>query len=160
MEKIIAHTPRRQRAKAREFMQKFDCLQAVMGEVCTPEPWALPNCNAPPSPGSPLPTDATDPTPVVLFSRYRDNIYIASINVPSHLREDVRTAVAAVLGAIYKIPLKWEPHGECVVWGEAEVSRNAHSLSLTRKAIKCLSPPSVDTPVEWTRWVHRRSPNA
>ena len=107
------------------------------------------------------PAEAPTPTPMVLFSRYRDNVYIAFVNVLEVLSDRVRDAVAVVLQQIYKIPLKWEPHGRSVTWGEASLTPRAAGFSLTRQGIvQDLSLYDPTSPVEWTRWVSRFSPNA
>ena len=53
------------------------------------------------------------------MSGYRDNIYLAFIHVPDDLIVSVKRALVVTLKRIYQIPLKWEPHGDAVVWGEA-----------------------------------------
>ena len=189
IQKVIAHTPRRDRNYAREFLMKLDPLQVVMGEIVAPEPWVTPSPvsamvsnpvfspSSPPAPTSPagvdptvgvsgLPSDVlTDDSetraPVVLFSRYRDNVYIAFINIPEILSSQVRRLIAIVLQQIYKIPLKWEPHGVAVTWGEASLVPDGTGFSFTRKGIvRDLSLYDPTAPVEWTQWVDRYSPNA
>ena len=103
---MIEHTPRRDRAYARNFLQTLDPLQAVMGELLTPAPWASPD-------------DQTG-NPLVLTSRYRDNIYLSLCNIPPHVRTQVLHALQVMLRQIYGIPLKWEPQTDRVVWGEAQ----------------------------------------
>ena len=144
---VIEHTPRRDRAYARTFLQTLDPLQAVMGELLTPAPWA--------SPG-----DQTG-NPLVLMSRYRDNIYLSLCNIPPHVRTQVLHALQVMLRQIYGIPLKWEPHTDRVVWGEAQAWSTGTEVHLTRKGIAtALETPEPSTMNEWTRWVNRYSPNA
>ena len=81
LHKVIANTPRRNRAYARDFLQKLDPLQAVMGEVVALEPWT-PSVSTCLSRGDRSGGGDDTPTPIVLFSRYGDNVYIAFINVP------------------------------------------------------------------------------
>ena len=40
IQKVVANTPRRHWDKARDFLQRLDPVQAVMGEVVVPEQWA------------------------------------------------------------------------------------------------------------------------
>ena len=97
------------------------------------------------------------------MSKYRDNIYLAFIHVPDDLIVSVKRALAVTLRRIYQIPLKWEPHGDAVVWGEATLTPSMvdSGFSLTRKGIVTeLSPAAVQQPTKWTRWVSCKSPNA
>ena len=160
LEKVIANTPRRNRAYARDFLQKLDPLQAVMGEVVVPEPWT-PSVSACISGEDGSRGGCDTPTPIVLFSRHRDNVVIAFVNVPPCMSGKVRSSVAVVLRCIYGIPLKWEPHGASMTWGEASLTSCGDGFSLTRKGIvRDLSLYDPAAPGEWTRWVHRFSPNA
>ena len=69
--------------------------------------------------------------------------------------------MAAVLRCIYGIPLKWEPHGTSVTWGEASLTSCGDGFSLTRKGImRGLSLYDPAAPGEWTCWVHMFSPIA
>ena len=66
-----------------------------------------------------------------------------------------------MLRQIYGIPLKWEPHTDRVVWGEAQAWSTGTEVHLTRKGIAtALETPEPATMNEWTRWVNRYSPNA
>ena len=160
LQKVIANIPRRNRAYTRDFLQKLDPLQAVMGEVVAPEPWT-PSVSTCLFEGDGSGGEDDTPTPIVLFSRYRDNVYIAFINVPPCMNSQVCSSVAVVLRCIYGIPLKWEPHGTSVTWGEASLTSCGDGFSLTCKGIvRDLSLYDPAALGEWTRWVHRFSPNA
>ena len=162
IQKIIAHTPQRDRSYAREFLQKLDPLHVVMGEVVTPQPWTPPLASACLYEDVTGPRDGNAPMPVVLFSRYRDNVYIAFVNVPECMHDCVRDSVAVVLRQIYGIPLKWEPQGTSVTSGEASLDPcEEGGFSLTRKGIvRDISMYDPKEPVEWTHWVNRFSPSA
>ena len=94
---VIEHTPRRDRAYARNFLQTLDPLQAVMGELPTPAPWA--------SPG-----DQTG-NPLVLMSRYRDNIYLSLCNIPPHVRTQVLHALQVEIAHGTLGLTDWRPPG-------------------------------------------------
>ena len=98
---IVKHTPPRNRGKVGEFLKCFDPLQGVVGEVLGPPVLSSGD-------------SGTAPLPLVLLSRYRDNLYIVFANLPDHLLSHVQFAVASLLPTIYGIPLKWEPHGDVV----------------------------------------------
>ena len=55
---------------------------------------------------------------MVRLSRYRDNIYIALAHVPDPIVQLLKSALCVLLKSTYGVPLKWEPHGERVAWGE------------------------------------------
>ena len=49
----------------------------------------------------------------VLFSRFRDNIYIIFMNVCPALFPKAREAVMVFLSCLCGIPIKWEPTSVC-----------------------------------------------
>ena len=121
---------------------------AVRGEICNPLVWS--------SDGN-----ATCPAnPFVLFSRYRDNIYLGCANMNSRLLLHVKYVLSIMLRVVYGIPLKCEPHGSEVTWGEAVISTcpSLLKLRLRRKGV-CVDL-SNSSEAEWHRWIHPRAPNA
>ena len=162
---VIANTPRWNRGHARDFLNRIDPLQAAMGEIVTPAPWggcSMPQttdlCDCEPAyladhgsmpqtddlcasePCESKPAGLADhgtapPTPIVMMSRYKDNIYLAFIHVPDDLIVSVKRALVVRLKRIYPIPMKWEPHGDAAVWGDATLTPSMmdNGFSLTRK---------------------------
>jgi len=101
--------------------------------------------------------------PMILLSRYRDNIYFALANMPVDLRPSVRFGISDLLRFVYNIPLKWEPHGVAVAWGEGVVIPRAMEsrIGLLRKgASQDLHDPTARAEAKWNRWVSPASPNA
>ena len=70
----------------------------------------------------------------------KDNVYICILNAPTRLLPGLKIVLSQLLAATYGIDLKWEPHGDNVVWGEGKLSLSETGLSLTRKGIS----PSLD----------------
>ena len=126
---ILRHTPHRQKGRVGEFLKCFDPLQGVVRETLNP-----PEC---------LSLNAErfyevfgfPPRPFVLLSRYRDHIHMVFANIPQPIGPAVEFACAALLRSLYQLPLKWEVHGEAVVWGEGmlRMGRDGQSFSLLRK---------------------------
>ena len=56
--------------------------------------------------------------PMVLLSTYRDNVYMACLNIPVEVEAAVDAALACLLRQLYGIKLKWEPHSQLVVWAK------------------------------------------
>ena len=77
--------------------------------------------------------DAFVPTPIVLMSPYRDNIYLALSNIPDKLRPQILHVVDTSWRKLYNIPLKWESHDAMVVWGEAQVNCIGDRVSLNQR---------------------------
>ena len=74
--------------------------------------------------------------------------------------ERVEAVTEAMISNLYHIPVKWEPHGERVVWGECQVKFKHRLASITRKGV-CHDLCQVhEESVEWARWVDAQSPNA
>ena len=106
----------------------------------------------------PQPRFVHDPFPLVIISRYRDNIYICLANVPPSVSGAIAHAISILLHSIYGIRLKWEPHGDCYIWGEGSIGVQGGELSLIRKGA-CLDDPPLEDQ-EWEKWVDTSSPHA
>ena len=94
----------------------------------------------------------------VIISRYRDNIYICLANVPPSASGAIAHAISVLLHSMYGIRLKWEPQGECCVWGEGSIGVHGGGLCLIRKGAFIDNPPLDDG--EWEKWVDTSSPHA
>ena len=150
---VIENTPRRDRAHARNFLDALDALQAIIGEVLTPEPWAESTWEG----------GMEQCLPMVMMSRSRDNVYLSLCNIPDEVQTQTLHAIEVLLRVVYGIPLKWEKHTDTVVWGEAQVRVNpdADTVHVNHKGIvSTLRVPEPTEPNEWARWVRRESPNA
>ena len=53
-----------------------------------------------------------------MFSRFKDKIYIIFMNVLPPALVALRHAVMLFLQTLYGVPIKWEPRGHVVTWGE------------------------------------------
>ena len=108
-----------------------------------------------------MPHRLTDASfPFVLFGRYRDNIYLICANMSSRLLDHVKYVISVMLRVVYGIPLKWEPHGASVVWGEAVVTpvANPPTMILRRKGVCVDLHCSADA--EGHKWIHPQAPHA
>jgi len=143
---IIRFTDPPNKKRVRDFFSTSQPLPPVLGECISVS--AL-------QPTKPPVRCATQN--VVLLSRYRDNIYICILNAPTRLLPGLKVVLSQLLSATYGIKLKWDPHGDSVVWGEGSLTFSEKGLSLTRKGI---SPSLGYTNPEWHRWVDASSPHA
>ena len=145
---VLQHVHKKQRGRVANFLKAFHPLLAVRGEILNPMCW----------PDSQQLSAAS--FPFVLFSRYRDNIYLICANMGARLLEHIKFVVSVILRIVYGIPLKWEAHGSDVVWGEAVITHGSHPsvLRLRRKGV-CLDLRDTVN-AEWHKWVHPKAPNA
>ena len=51
-------------------------------------------------------------TPVVIMSRYRDNVYFALVGISPLPEAPDLFIIKKLTEVLYRIPLKWEPHGQ------------------------------------------------
>ena len=133
-----------------DFLKTASPVVGAAAEALNPTPWS---------------TGASGDSaePFVLFSRYRDNIYVAIANVPADIPPHLKFVISVFLRFIDNIPPKWKPHGQEVVWGESvlALSEDRHRLSMYRKGVcRSLSSVSESLSFEWDRWVGPDSPNA
>ena len=92
----------------REFYSDFSPVAALLGEMTSNEK---------------APTVEPADAPLCLVSRFHDNIYLLLCNVPIGCLPHVKQALSALLGVVYGIRLKWEPHSKYVTWGEGKISK-------------------------------------
>ena len=72
-------------------------------------------------PENPPPAPSCSGKPVILLSRFMDNVYVAFCGIPPALFEACATFVRLFLDTLYQIPMKWEPHGPMNGWCECRV---------------------------------------
>ena len=148
---IMASAPPRDRARLREFFRELDPMDFVVSEARRGWwGWAT----RPSDPAVPVST-----TPGILFSRFRDNIYIIFMNIHPALFPRVRHAAKHFLDCLYGVPLKWEPTDLRVSWGECSWKPLPLGFSLTRKGVIWDIAEGAELG-EWLRWVPARSANA
>ena len=148
VDNIIKHTEPLQKHRVRNFFKEVSILSSVVSESLNPH-------TVPPHPS----TQPHEPVPVILMSRYPDNIYIMLLNIAEGLVPIVKTFATTLLHTTYGIRLKWEPGSPNeVVWGEGRITSENNCLSLTRKGVTLsLEQPQL---FEWHRWVDCFSPHA
>ena len=133
----MRNTERRTRVKARDFFIGFKSLQGWQGKS---------------KQGHTLVCLRTVASPMVLFSRYRDNVYLACLNIPAKSKNALDAALACLLRHLYGIKLKWEPHNRLVLWGEAKLAvLPSGEVLLSQKGCA----PSLDADplsMEWSKW--------
>ena len=148
---VIASAPPRDRARLREFFRELDPMDFVVSEARRGWwGWAT----RPSDPAVPIST-----SPGILFSRFRDNIYIIFMNIHPALFPRVRHAAKHFLDCLYGVPLKWEPTDLRVSWGECSWKPLPLGFSLTRKGVIWDIAEGAELG-EWLRWVPARSANA
>ena len=148
---VVACAPPRDRALLNDFFKELDPVECVIGEA--KRGW----CGWSTRVSDPEPPVSAQPG--VLFSRFRDNIYIIFMNICPALFPKVREAVMVFLNCLYGIPLKWEPTSVCATWGECAWRVLPLGFSLTRKGV-IWSLTEGATCGEWLRWVPAGSANA
>ena len=107
LDPIIQMTRNVDKARVRSFFGDCTTLRCVVGEC-------LANNGRVRRDGFPY--------PMVLVSRFRDNLYLLVCGVCLTLFPRLRCAIASLLNVVYRIKLKWEPEGMSVVWGVATVT--------------------------------------
>ena len=128
------------KARVRDFFQNCTPLQCVVGEA--------------------LDTGLSDlvdgyPLPLVIISRYRDNIYIVVCGVHETEYPVLKCAISAFLSVLYGIKLKREPQGVEAIWDIGTVTIGG-SFGLRRKgAVMDLTAKGA----EWERWLDVGSTN-
>ena len=129
------------KGRVRDFFQTCTPLWCVVGEILESVPVALPEAY---------------PFPLIVVSRYRDNIYILVCGVCETDYPILRCAVSAFLHVVYGIRVKWEPEGVIAVWGIGSVTVG-NSFGLRRKgAVTDLDSAGP----EWERWLGVGSTNS
>ena len=149
---ILRYTEPKNKKLARDFLSSIPLLPSVVGE-CLHEKVSIP-----------IPHTILCDVKIVLLSRYKDNVYICLINFPDTERTLVKHIISVLLGHVYGIKLKWEPHpSHCVTWGEGTITPlGTSTVSLTRKNITTFLPITYATIgcVEWDTWVDVTSSHA
>ena len=136
--------PRRDQGRVRDFFRNYDHLLGVIGEL---------KClQSEPPPHFPA-------VPLILLSRFKDNLYIVCLHIPAHLKSLVREALSVLLHLVYGVKLKWELHHAVATWGEGSLRLSAQgSLVLLRKPCTlCLNGDPLNE--KWCKWVDRWSPH-
>ena len=78
-------------------------------------------------------------------------MYLIFMNILPLLLEPVRQAVMAFQQSLYGVPIKWEPSGHTVTWGECSWGARALGFFLTRKGV--VGSLSELQGAEWLSWV-------
>ena len=143
LQAIMRDIPRKDQGRLRDFFRDYNHLPGVVGELRRPPE------------GTPTPLPAV---PVILLSRFKDNLYVVCLHIPEHLQSLVREALCVFLHFVYGVRLKWEPHTAVATWGEGRLAPSPlGSLVLLRKP--CTVTLDGDTLAEeWCKWVDRWSP--
>ena len=147
LQSIVRHSARKNRRLVMKSFESFDALNGKVGEILSTVKMAA--C------AGPMPLSQ----PVVIMSRYRDNIYVALVGISPCFAAPLTFIIEQMTSIIYGIPLKWEPHGDVTTRGEAAVTlahrSNAyvHDFALHRKGVV------HDLDAEWVPWVDAHSPN-
>ena len=97
--------------------------------------------------------------PMILLSRFGDNVYIICLHIPSALLPVVTEGTTQLLQLVYGLRLKWEKHGDLVTWGEGKlgVAPDGHMPLYRKSCTLSLSVPISQS--EWGTWVDRHSPH-
>ena len=87
-------------------------------------------------------------------------IYLSYMNIASEHEPMVDKAISVLLGTLYGINLKWEPHTNMVTWGEGRLGilPSGEVLLLRKGCTLSLQAPPMD--MEWSRWTDSCSPHA
>ena len=101
-------------------------------------------------------TSAEDTPPAVLFTRYMDNTYLGSCNVPGTLLPAVRHCIEMFEHILYEVAFKWEPEGLFLNRGECS-GMCTDTLSLTMNGVPPVEP--FFNSEMWDRWPDCWSPN-
>ena len=83
-----------------QFFRNFDALNGVAGEILPAD--TVGACIGP----------SSHSTPVVIMSRYRDNVYFAMVGISPLLEAPILFLIEKLTEVLYGIPLQWEPHGQ------------------------------------------------
>ena len=154
---IVAGSPKNERDVLSKFFLKVDPTQAALAEVR--RGWMGWHVKNEGRWTDEIDSEKESPLAAIVIGRYRDNCYLAFLSMPEHLRATLKVAIEALLSAIYCTPLKWEPSGDILTWGDASISFLSHGPSLRRKGAWHEGMSEKDQP-EWERWIHKESPNA
>ena len=132
---IIQSAPRRQHFFLRNYFLHVDPIKCIVAETSHTQ-------------------DRLSIEPAILLTRYMDNTYVGFCNIPHRVLGVARQFLVHLQQELYQVPLKWEPEGQFLSWGECCVSCMP-TLSLTLKGSrKDFFDPSV-----WDRWPDRWSPS-
>ena len=143
-----------------QFFRNFDALNGVVGEILSAD--TLGACAGP----------SSQSTPVVIMSKYRDNVYFAMVGISPLLEAPILFVIEKISEVLYSIPLKWEPHGQVTTWGEASMILHVQPQAMQhgakqrfrvqRKGVvqKLSEVVSGEMTAEWEQWVDAHSPNA
>ena len=148
LDTILKHTEPKNKHRVRDFFSQLQPISSILSESIKID---LQRTSG---------TACIPPLPIILLSRYRDNIYISLLNLSLSETAMAKIVISALLNSIYGIRLKWEQHTDIIVWGECQTSHNSRRpLSLQCKGtVSSLGDPA-ETP-EWCRWVDAHSPHA
>ena len=99
-------TDARNKRRVRDFFSKSKTLPPILGECLKQDETLV----LPPSGSCPQ-------QQLILLSRYRANIYIRILNAKDERLTIQQNIIELLLHSTYGIKLKWEPHGDSVIWG-------------------------------------------
>ena len=77
-----------------QFFRNFDALNGVVGEILSAD--TVGACASPPS----------QSTPVVIMSRYRDNVHFTMVGISPLLEAPILFIMEKLTEVLYSIPLK------------------------------------------------------
>jgi hypothetical protein len=156
---IVESSHPREKALLSKFFMRVDPIQSVLAEVR--RGWMGWQVEDEREWARELAQRNSTPRPRIVVGRYRDNCYLAFLSMSETLRSTMKVAVEALLRSIYCTPLKWEPTGSRLTWGEASIKFLSHGPSLRRKGTWDMGMDLTEVSTcEWDRWVHKDSPNA
>ena len=110
---ILKHTEPKNKHRVREFFSHLQPISSILGESIKVDGLKATDIASVP------------PMPIILMSRYRDNIYLTFLNLTAQETAVAKILISSLLHCIYGIALKWETHGELVVWGECQVGHTS-----------------------------------
>ena len=96
------------------------------------------------------------PLPLVIISRYRDNVYILVCGVHETEYPVLRCAISAFLSVLYGIKLQWGPNGAVAIWGIGTVTFGGSFGLRKKRAVTDLAAKRA----EWERWLDVGSTNS
>ena len=137
---IIKASPKRDHHRLKKYLAQFELSNFLLHEVFTPP-------------------HVDHPIPCCLVARFKDNVPLALIHTPQTVHNTLMTVLSAFLQAVYRIPLKWEPHTTVAQLCETELAPQTEEFMRRKGVVTKLSWP-LRHDFEWQRWLPVTSPNA
>ena len=141
---IMRDTLRRDQQVTREMFKDYKQLPCVLAEI------SQSRCGDP---------SLFPPVLMILLSKFKDNVYIICMHIPSSLMPVVLEGITQLLQLIYGLRLKWEKHAELVTWGEGKLGTAPDGRMLLYRKSCTLSLAVPISQYEWGTWVDRHSPH-